>query len=128
MLYLYNMNRFLYVDDDLMMRKVNTAMLKFLYKNNVIVDTAYNGDDGFKMYSSNKYDCVITDILMPHTDGYRLINNIRLNDKETPIVVTSVYHKSFLIEGVLSKGNILYYLKPFLKDDFVSALTHFDLL
>jgi DNA-binding response OmpR family regulator len=55
------------------------------------VDYAKNGAWGSKMATAQRYDLIITDIMMPAMTGEEIIKKIRLDEinKDTPIIVIS---------------------------------------
>jgi len=51
------------------------------------VDTALAGDDGLRKFKGGDYDLVITDILMPGTDGHQVVQTIRASERgSTPVI------------------------------------------
>ncbi len=78
----------LVVDDSLTMRKV---MSRLLERANYRVVTAINGIDALQALQELRPDIILTDIEMPHMDGFDLVRHLR-NDALTatiPIVVIS---------------------------------------
>lgn len=64
------MHRILIIDDDAPMR----AMLRETFAlNGYAVDTAANGLEAEPLYNRNRYDVIITDIVMPEKDGIEVI-------------------------------------------------------
>ena len=51
------------------------------------VFTAHDGDEAIKIYDNNKIDLLITDIMMPKTDGFSLVSYIRDNNTQMPILI-----------------------------------------
>ncbi len=60
------MARILVIDDYV---EICTLAKKFLILDGHEVDTAENGAVGLKLAGRNKYDLVITDVVMPEQDG-----------------------------------------------------------
>ena len=78
--------KILVVDDNLMIQKVIGTMLKMLgYK----YDLANDGYEGFIKATTNKYDLIIMDLIMPEMDGYEASRKILEYDKEALIVAFS---------------------------------------
>lgn len=78
----------LVVDDSLTMRKV---MSRLLERANYRVVTAINGIDALQALQELRPDIILTDIEMPHMDGFELVRHLR-NDGLTatiPVVVIS---------------------------------------
>lgn len=51
--------------------------------------TAYNGVDGLKQFKENKFDLIITDIIMPDMDGIELIKQIKKINNDVKVLVMS---------------------------------------
>jgi len=56
--------------------------------------TASNGLDGLKMVKSEKYDLVITDIVMPYVSGLGIISVIKEKTPDLPVIATTAYGKN----------------------------------
>jgi DNA-binding response OmpR family regulator len=107
---LKNKIKVLYVEDNEEAR-VQTIKLLENYFNNI--DVAENGQDGFKMFQENKYHIVFTDLNMPVMDGITMIEEIRKNDKKTPIVVLSAHDDTEYFLKTIHSGIDGYILKPY---------------
>ena len=78
--------KILVVDDNLMIQKVVGTMLKML---GYSYDMADDGYEGYIKATTNKYDLVIMDLIMPEMDGYESSRRILEHDKNTLIVAFS---------------------------------------
>ena len=79
----------LVVDDQKSVRDVIKDFLElFGYK----VMVACDGEKGLKLFNSQRFDLVITDIRMPVMDGIELARAIRNSDRPaTPIIAITAY-------------------------------------
>lgn len=77
------MNKILLVEDDINFGKV---LKNYLEINDYIVSWAKDGNEGLSMFSSDKFDLCILDIMLPNKDGFTLGKEIRIMDKEVPMV------------------------------------------
>ena len=50
------------------------------------VDTAMNGEDGLFLALQNIYDAILLDVMMPEMDGFEVIQKIRDEKIETPVL------------------------------------------
>ncbi len=50
------------------------------------VDTAINGEDGLFLALQNIYDAILLDVMMPGMDGFEVIQKIRDEKIETPVL------------------------------------------
>lgn len=73
---------------------------------------AYDGAQALALWQQNKFDMVLTDIMMPQMDGYDLVEKIR-NESNVPILFLTA--KTDLTDRVkgLQIGADDYILKPF---------------
>ena len=53
------------------------------------VDIAYDGKEALQKISSNSYDLITLDIMLPHVDGFEICQNIRKKSKQTLVVMIS---------------------------------------
>ena len=75
----------LLVEDDLELNQFITSSLKRHFK----VITSFNGKEGIDLAQKQLPDIIISDIMMPEMDGYRLCKNIREDEliSHTPIIL-----------------------------------------
>ena len=72
------MAKVLVVDDE----KLIVKGIKFsLEQENMEVETAFDGEEALDMLYKSTFDLIISDIMMPGFDGYRLLENVRKLDK-----------------------------------------------
>jgi two-component system cell cycle response regulator len=99
----------LYVEDDENIQKVFTNILKrFITK----LYIANNGAEGLKKFEELKPDLIITDIQMPKMNGIEMIANIRKENKNIPIIITTAFNDiNYAIDGI-KLGIEGFFLKP----------------
>lgn len=68
------MAKILVIDDD---AQINLLLGEYLSSNGFQVDSAENGLEAKKLYTKTAYDVIITDIIMPETDGFEVILDLR---------------------------------------------------
>lgn len=78
----------LYVEDEEMVRHSFQDVLN-RHVENVLVAT--DGEEGLRLFKSEWVDVVITDIRMKHMDGLDMIREIRSQDEQVNIIVTSAF-------------------------------------
>lgn len=112
----------LVVDDNEFIR---ASMVKFLENNRYNVTGASNAFDAMDYLRTSNYGLVITDVLMPDTDGFELVDYIRGYDepmKSTPIIAISGGGRTIDANAVLSaleEKVDLIMRKPFSKNDLL---------
>ena len=72
-----------------------------------------DGEAGYKAFLKNKYDLVVTDVMMPKKDGFSLVSEIRQANAEIPVIfLTAKTMKEDILEGFKLGGDD-YITKPF---------------
>lgn len=104
----------LVVDDEEDVLQTLESMLKEL---NFTTLVAKSGDKAMEIIENNKIDVVLSDIYMPETDGFELLKNVRVFDKE--IVFLMITGKPTIETAVQSirEGAYDYITKPFDMED-----------
>ncbi|MCF0197213.1 MAG: response regulator transcription factor [Bacteroidaceae bacterium] len=75
-----------------------------------------DGEEGYKAFTTNKYDVCLLDVMMPRMDGFTLAREIRAINKEVPIIfLTAKNLKEDEAEG-FKIGADDYLIKPFSMD------------
>jgi DNA-binding response OmpR family regulator len=80
------MSRILIVDDEELMRE---AVRIALEQDGHEVVEAENGDACLRLFSKERPDVVITDLIMPHKEGIETIRDLRRNYPDSKIVALS---------------------------------------
>ena len=74
---------------------------------------AYDGEMGWRLYQSNNFQLVISDIILPKLNGFELCQRIRQIDEQTPILMlTALGTADDKLEG-FDMGADDYMVKPF---------------
>jgi two-component system OmpR family response regulator len=102
--------RILIVEDD---RKIASFVSKGLREAGFAVDHAINGEDGLHLARTAPYEAAIIDIMLPKLDGLELIEELRRQKVNTPVLILSA--KRAVDDRVrgLQKGGDDYLTKPF---------------
>lgn len=80
------MSKILLVDDDPVERtRLRTCLLG---KGHEVVE-AHGGKQGLELFLQQKFDCLITDLVMPVMDGIELIYRARMRDPHLSIIAIS---------------------------------------
>lgn len=102
--------RILLVEDDV---KIASFVLKGLKAAGFAVDHAADGEAGLHMALTEPYDTAIIDIMLPQLDGLTLIDRMRRERINTPVIILSA--KGSIDDRVkgLQTGSDDYLTKPF---------------
>lgn len=110
------MLRILLVEDESNIRE--TVKLNFELEGYEVV-TADNGRDALKHASEQHFDVIVLDVMLPEVDGYHICEQIRLTDRETPVIfLTAKDQAQDRIMG-LKKGADDYLTKPFVFEELL---------
>lgn len=111
--------KILVVEDDI---KIAKALTKGLTEEGYIVDTAYNGEEGYDFLSTMTYNIALVDWMMPLMNGIELTKKIRKEGINTPIIfLTAKGEMEDKIEG-LTIGADDYVTKPFSFEELLARI------
>jgi two-component system chemotaxis response regulator CheY len=117
------MDKILVVDDDVIYLNL---LANILINKNYNVFFAKDGAEALNFCALQKFDLIITDILMPNVDGIDLIMQLNKFNSNTPIVAISAGSNrisamlNLQIATALGVNSIL--LKPFSSEQFIGAV------
>ena len=80
------MKRILIIDDD---PSIRTVFQRYLERQGYVMHVAENGREGLLLMEVEPPDLVITDIMMPDTDGLEVLMSIRSKHPEIPVIAIS---------------------------------------
>lgn len=80
--------RMLVIDDE----KAFCSFLRCLFnQDGYAVETARNGIDGLARARAQKFDVIITDLIMPDLGGIEIIARLRADGNDVPIIAITAY-------------------------------------
>ena len=94
------------------------------------VDYALNGPDALKMVSSENFDIILLDIMMPEMDGFEVCKKIKQEEKnkDLPIIFITAKTDTESIKRAFKEGGFDYVNKPFNSGELLARVkTHIDL-
>ncbi len=102
--------RILIVEDD---KKIASFVVKGLREAGFIVDHSDNGSDGLQLALSESYDAAVMDVMLPKLDGLSVIEQMRQQKIQTPVLILSAKRSvDDRIKGLQTGGDD-YLTKPF---------------
>ena len=102
--------RILLVEDDL---KIASFVVKGLKEAGFAVDHAVDGQDGLHLGLHEPYDAAVVDIMLPKLDGLSLIEKMREQGVNTPVIILSAKRSvDDRVKGLQAGGDD-YLTKPF---------------
>lgn len=102
--------RILVVEDD---HKIARALKQGLERQSYAVDISFDGDDGLTMATTEPYDLVILDRMLPGTDGIGILKSMREASIHTPVLLLTAKDKVLDRAEGLNAGADDYLVKPF---------------
>lgn len=110
------MLKILVVEDD---KDLNFLLSSHLRNINYHVVSVYNGLDALNKFDEQKFDIVLSDIMMPLCDGFTLATQIREFDNQVPIIFMSARDDKPSKHLAYKAGVDDYITKPFDFDELV---------
>ena len=100
--------RLLIAEDE---RELANALAAILKHSHYSVDAVYDGEDALDYALTQNYDGIILDIMMPKRDGLSVLEELRRQEMDTPVLLLAriramTRRKSAFTPDVLSFGNI----------------------
>lgn len=102
--------RLLLVDDEPGLR---SALRKGLGADGFAVDVAADGAEGLALASSETYDAVVLDVMLPRLSGYEVVRRLRAADNWVPVLMLSAKDGEHDQADALDDGADDYLTKPF---------------
>ncbi len=111
--------RILVVEDD---NKIGSFVLKGLRQAGFAVDRAADGETGLDLVLTRAYDAAVIDIMLPKRDGLNVIEELRRQKVNTPLIILSA--KRSVDERVrgLQAGGDDYLTKPFAFSELLARI------
>ena len=111
--------RILVVEDE---HKIANSIKKGMELEGFAVDITYDGIEGYDMASSEEYDVIILDLMLPGMDGVTLCKKLREEKKHTPILMLTA--KGQIQDKVLglNSGADDYLVKPFAFEELLARV------
>lgn len=102
--------RILIVEDD---HKIADALKRGLERQSYAVDVVFDGEQGLAMASTEPYDLIILDRMLPGKDGIEILKAVRSASIHTPILLLTAKDKVLDRAEGLNAGADDYLVKPF---------------
>ena len=111
--------RILIIEDE---KKIAGFIKRGLKEEGYAVDSAYDGEEGYRLIAENDYDLIILDIMLPTCDGITLCR--RLREEGTTIPVLMLTAKDSVQDKVtgLDSGADDYLTKPFAFEELLARI------
>ncbi len=111
--------RILIVEDE---HKIAGSIKRGLEQESFAVDVAYEGTTGYDLASTEEYDLIILDILLPGIDGVEICSKLRKQQIHTPILILTAKGQVQDKVAGLNAGADDYMTKPFAFEELVARV------
>jgi two-component system response regulator TrcR len=89
------------------------------------VSYALNGEDGYKMFTLLAPRLVIIDIMMPGSDGFSAVKQIRAVNKEVPVIMLTAKPLTEDLVKAFDLGCNDFIRKPFVMEELIARIRSF---
>ncbi len=115
--------RILVVEDDLNTREF---VAKGLREAGHVVDVANTGREGLFLATTEPFDAIVLDRMLPQVDGLTVLRTLRASGSETPVLILSALGEIDDRVAGLRAGSDDYLVKPFAMSELLARLDVLD--
>lgn len=110
----------LIVDDNVMTRDLIKDLLTEM--GHQVVGEAENGDEAIKIYTAQRPELVLMDLIMPGKNGLETLEELKIIDPAAKVVMVTAVEQDILSQQLLGKGAIGVLHKPFMYAELEAVL------
>lgn len=109
----------LVVEDE---KQIASFVKKGLEEQGFVVEVVHNGNEGYERATTQSYDVVVLDIMLPGRDGLSILQNLRRQQNTVPVILLTA--RSELDERLdgLNRGADDYLTKPFYVEELIARI------
>jgi DNA-binding response OmpR family regulator len=86
------------------------------------VDLTADGEEALQLTRANPYDCLVLDVMLPSRDGWSILQQLRKNGAQTPVLMLTARDAiEDRVKG-LNLGADDYLVKPFVWDELLARV------
>lgn len=111
--------KILVVEDDPQVRQVLERVLDL---EGYQITTTTDGGKALDILNSNRFDCVVMDVMMPFVDGLTACKELRHRGNRTPVLMLTARHEVGDRVAGLDAGADDYLVKPFAVDELLARV------
>lgn len=104
------MTKVLVIEDEDLIRKALEFRLK---KDGYQVIPCADGRQGIQAIENDKFDLVLTDLMLPYNNGLEVVSRLKEISKETPVIVLTNIGLEHVVLDAFNLGADDYMTKPF---------------
>ena len=111
--------RILVVEDE---HKIANSIKRGFEQETWATDVAYDGEEGYDLASSEDYDVILLDLMLPKMSGMEICKKLRKEGNHTPILMLTARGEiADRVEG-LDSGDDDYLIKPFAFEELLARV------
>lgn len=111
--------RILIIEDE---HKIANSIKRGFEQETWAADVAYDGEEGYDLASSEEYDVIVLDLMLPKIDGMEICKKLRKEEIHTPILMlTARGGLEDKVDG-LNSGADDYLVKPFAFEELLARV------
>src|SRR6185312_10960652 len=109
----------LFVEDE---ARLASAIRRVLKEENHVVDWVADGEDGLMQATTEQYDLLLLDVMLPSMDGYAITREVRASGQDTPILMLTA--RDAIADRVkgLDAGADDYLVKPYALEELLARV------
>ena len=111
--------KLLIVDDD---PSFNEMLCNYLLRNNYEVESAHSGQSALELLKEHSFDLVLTDFRLPKMNGLELIENIKKDQSQTPVILITNYADIRTAVQSIKLGAFEFVNKPVNPDELLKII------
>ena len=112
-------SKILIVDDE---QVIIDSLKKICSLEGYETNSALDAETGLKLLDHEKFDLIISDIMLPEMDGFQFLEELHNKKIDTPVIMTTGYSTVENAVKSLHDGAIDYIPKPFSVDEILAAI------
>jgi DNA-binding response OmpR family regulator len=111
--------RILVVEDE---HKIANSIKRGFEQETWAADVAYDGEEGYDMASTEDYDVIVLDLMLPKMDGVEVCKKLRAEGIHIPILMLTARGELLDKVGGLNSGADDYLVKPFAFEELLARV------
>jgi len=111
--------RILVIEDE---HKIANSIKRGFEQETWATDVAYDGEEGYDMASSEEYDVIVLDLMLPKLSGMEICKKLRSEEIHTPILMLTARGELADKVGGLNSGADDYLVKPFAFEELLARV------
>lgn len=109
----------LYIEDDVFLRKDTLRLLSTFFDS---IEIAFDGKEGLEKYEPQKFDLIISDLVMPRMGGIDFAREVKKVDPMQMLLILSAHDEEKILSELKEIGVNDFLFKPLNINKFIEIL------